>query len=197
MNISNKVDRRILKTKEAINKAFLELLADKDFEKITVNDISDGANLNRGTFYLHYTDKYDLLDRCIEDHHDNMVKVCSAQDSIAKDFDFVHSLLPVFQYFENNSMFFSSMLSNRSMPSFRDRMQKMILQGIREHMNMNDINQGMNQEVVAQFMASAFVGVIEWWLAAGRPHPPLFMAEQLWKLLERNQIYRMPSTDES
>ncbi|MDQ0917037.1 TetR/AcrR family transcriptional regulator [Paenibacillus sp. V4I5] len=53
-------------------------MADKDFEQITVNDISDRANLNRGTFYLHFTDKYNLLYRCIEDHLNNMIEVCSA-----------------------------------------------------------------------------------------------------------------------
>jgi AcrR family transcriptional regulator len=68
MTTGTKIDRRILKTKEAINKAFLELFSDKEFEQITINDIADRANVNRGTIYLHYTDKYDLLNKCIDDH---------------------------------------------------------------------------------------------------------------------------------
>ncbi|MBO7743093.1 TetR/AcrR family transcriptional regulator [Paenibacillus sp. MWE-103] len=67
-----KVDRRIIKTREAINKALIELMSEKSFENITINDIAEKANLNRGTLYLHYTDKYDLLDKCIKDHLGNL-----------------------------------------------------------------------------------------------------------------------------
>jgi AcrR family transcriptional regulator len=41
-------------------------LGERDFEQITINDIADRANVNRGTIYLHDTDKFDLLDQCIE-----------------------------------------------------------------------------------------------------------------------------------
>ncbi|NUU61943.1 TetR/AcrR family transcriptional regulator [Paenibacillus sp. JW14] len=47
------MDRRILKTRSAIKKAFIELMAEKKFEEITINQISERANLNRGTIYLH------------------------------------------------------------------------------------------------------------------------------------------------
>lgn len=62
------MDRRIQKTKDAIIKAFVELMAEKNFEQITINEIADRADVNRGTVYLHYVDKYDLLDQCIETH---------------------------------------------------------------------------------------------------------------------------------
>lgn len=63
-----KVDRRILKTQEALRKAVIELMADKNFDDITIQDIADQANLNRGTIYLHYQDKYDLLNQIMEAH---------------------------------------------------------------------------------------------------------------------------------
>ncbi|PTK65549.1 TetR/AcrR family transcriptional regulator, partial [Staphylococcus haemolyticus] len=56
-----KEDRRIRKTKSAIKRAFTDLLKKKDLDKITVQDISNQADINRGTFYLHYEDKYMLL----------------------------------------------------------------------------------------------------------------------------------------
>jgi AcrR family transcriptional regulator len=45
-----RVDRRIRKTREAINKAFIELMAERDFDKITINDIAERANMNREPF---------------------------------------------------------------------------------------------------------------------------------------------------
>lgn len=55
-------DPRVKRTKALIRQAFIEWLAVKDFEDITVQDIVDRAELNRATFYNHYQDKYELLD---------------------------------------------------------------------------------------------------------------------------------------
>ena len=56
------MDRRQQKTRAAILQACIDLLKEKDFRHITVGDIARRANINRGTFYLHFTDKYDMLD---------------------------------------------------------------------------------------------------------------------------------------
>ena len=63
-----KVDRRILKTQESLKKVVIELMTEKNFDDITIQDIADRANVNRGTIYLHYQDKFDLLDKVIEAH---------------------------------------------------------------------------------------------------------------------------------
>lgn len=55
-----KTDLRVVKTKDAIIKIFISLLEEKPFYKLTVQDIIDGALINRTTFYRHYLDKYDL-----------------------------------------------------------------------------------------------------------------------------------------
>lgn len=71
-----KVDRRVLKTKEAINKAFIQLLSEKSFDSITINDIAKSANINRGTVYLHFNDKYDLMDKVTENHLRGLTDSC-------------------------------------------------------------------------------------------------------------------------
>ena len=48
-----KEDRRVRKTRSAIKSSFIELLNEKELEKITIQDIADRADINRGTFYLH------------------------------------------------------------------------------------------------------------------------------------------------
>ena len=60
------MDRRVRKSQQAILEAFVGLLAEKDFERITMNEIAERADVNRGTVYLHYVDKFDLLDHCID-----------------------------------------------------------------------------------------------------------------------------------
>ncbi len=56
-----KVDIRVIKTKKAIENAFIEILGEKSFTKITIEEICKKANVNRMSFYNHYDDKYDLL----------------------------------------------------------------------------------------------------------------------------------------
>lgn len=57
------MDRRKKKTQKAIRKVMLELLDEKNIEAISILDITNQADINRGTFYLHYVDKYDMLEK--------------------------------------------------------------------------------------------------------------------------------------
>ena len=59
----HKEDRRIRRTKKLLKQALAQLMDEKEFKDITVRDITERADLNRGTFYLHYTDTYDILNK--------------------------------------------------------------------------------------------------------------------------------------
>ena len=67
LNESQKIDRRTRYTLMVIREAFYDLLEKKSFEKITVSDLCKQAQINRGTFYLHYEDKYALLTELIDE----------------------------------------------------------------------------------------------------------------------------------
>ncbi len=60
-----KLDPRVKRTRKLILRSFEDLLAEKGFETISVQDVTDKAEINRATFYAHFTDKYDLLDYSI------------------------------------------------------------------------------------------------------------------------------------
>ncbi len=60
--LSDKMDRRIVKTKRAIHRAFLGLIASKSYKEITVKDLAETAGVNRKTFYNHYKDIKELID---------------------------------------------------------------------------------------------------------------------------------------
>lgn len=64
--MGNRNDLRVKRTELYIKNAFLHLLNEQPFEKIQVNDIAQRAMINRSTFYLHYRDKYDLLEQLKE-----------------------------------------------------------------------------------------------------------------------------------
>jgi AcrR family transcriptional regulator len=181
--IMSKVDRRILKSQEAIQKAVIELMSEKDFDDITIQDISDKANVGRGTIYAHYADKFDLLDKLIETHI-NQLRYIFVSTS---EMDFIGGTLICLQYFESNYLFFSTMLASKGTPSFRRRfLEFLIEEGMKDVDIITGKNIGLSQDVIVQFFGTAYVGVVEWWIMNGMPYPPHVMAKQVGTLLERN-----------
>ena len=74
--MSNNEDLRVKKTKKLIKDSFLELLEEKGYSKVSVTDITNKAMINRNTFYLHYVDKEDLIDKLVfETYKENETKI--------------------------------------------------------------------------------------------------------------------------
>lgn len=177
-----KVDRRITKSQKAIKEAIIELMSEKNFDDITIQDISDRANVNRGTIYLHYTDKYDLLDKLMEEHINKMRET----SEWACEKEWIDATQIFFKYFESNYLFFSTMLASKGAPSFRRKFLQFLIEGFKDEVDITKgKNHGLNEDVLVKFAANAYVGVLESWLRDGMPTPPLIMAKELGILLER------------
>ncbi|WP_145018260.1 TetR/AcrR family transcriptional regulator [Paenibacillus sp. Y412MC10] len=177
-----KVDRRVVRTQEAIKKAFLELMAEKNFDNITIQDISDRANINRATVYLHYMDKFDLLDKIMEEHISNMSDFCESE----ADMEWIEATAHCMEYLEQNYLFFSTMLASEGARFFRTRFVQHNIEEFRKEVDVTQgKNLGQNEEVVAEFAANAYVGIVEWWLKNKMPYSPKEMAEKVGDLLER------------
>ena len=61
-----KLDPRVKRTRGLILQSFMEILPEKGFQTVSIQDITDRAGINRATFYAHFPDKYALLDRSIQ-----------------------------------------------------------------------------------------------------------------------------------
>lgn len=181
-----KTDRRILRTKQAITKSFLELFTEKAFEHITINEIAERANVNRGTVYLHFSDKYDLLDTCIEDHINALISLCKKDDRVSRGM--VQEPKPIFDYLHDHFPFFSAMFSNQRAFLFRDQLLKFISVNLMAKLDKLDNTPIIDNEIKAQFMASAFIGIVEWWIRHDMPQSTQFMADQVRTLFENNQL---------
>lgn len=177
------MDRRVLKTQEAIKNAFISLMSEKGFDHITIQNISDSANVGRRTVYHHYEDKFDLLDKLIGDHIGELRKLCES----ATDLDFVAANLIWFEYFESHFAFFSTMLKSKGAPYFRNRFLEFVMDELEGEVDVYEgKNKGLNKAILLRFFGTAIVGIMESYFKNQIPDPPKVVAEQVGLLLERN-----------
>ncbi|KIV73134.1 Transcriptional regulator, TetR family [Bacillus mycoides] len=178
-----KVDRRIIKSKEAIKNAFVELMAEKGFDKITVKDICNGANVGNRTFYLHYLDKFDLLDKLVVEHIEALKILCAP----LHDLSFREACIVWFQNMEQHYSFFSTMLVGKGSFAFRKHFFEYVIEQIKDDVDIIEgINKGFSEDMILTFFGSAIVGVVETYFMKGLPDSPEVVAEQLGLLLDRN-----------
>ncbi|MFJ5746966.1 TetR/AcrR family transcriptional regulator [Peribacillus frigoritolerans] len=179
----SRVDRRVQKSQEAIKNAFIELMSEKSFDHITIQDISDRANVGRRTIYDHYMDKFDLLDKLIEEHINQLRILCES----ASELNFVEGNLIWFEYFERNHSFFSTMLASKGAPAFRSHFLEFVIQELEGEVDVTEgKNQGLSKDLILKFFGAAIVEIVEVWFNNGLLEPTQVVAEQVGLLLDRN-----------
>jgi AcrR family transcriptional regulator len=179
----SKVDRRVQKSQEAIKNAFIELMSEKSLDHITIQNISDRANVGRRTIYDHYMDKYDLLEKLIEEHINELRKLCES----ASELDFVEGNLIWFEYFERNYSFFSTMLASKGAPAFRNHFLEFVIEELEGEVDVTEgKNQGLSKDLILKFFGAAIVEIVEAWITNGLSEPTQVVAEQVGILLDRN-----------
>ncbi len=91
-----KQDARITRTLQLIRTAFLELLAEKGFEQMTVQDILDKTLINRSTFYKHFANKNEVVKKIVEEVKQIVKERLQKRFSIPTE-DFIYSVRPIFE----------------------------------------------------------------------------------------------------
>ena len=120
-----KTDRRTLKTRKAIYDAMTSLLTEKELHKVTVQEITDIADINRATFYKHYLDIYDLYDKMEQDILIEWgMLVLELQDLRSQDF-----FDTLTRYVEKNANVFKMVFSENSPGQLRAKFER-ILDGL-------------------------------------------------------------------
>jgi Transcriptional regulator len=168
---------------------FVDILFEKGFDKITISDIADRANLNRGTIYLHYLDKFDLLDKCIESHVMLLFQYCA--NSTNKNINPI-AIQSIFEYLEKNFEIYQLFLKNDVAGYFHKRMYDSIKQITSEVILFNKDNSENANVASIQFLTSGFLGVLEWWLNNSMPCNVQQITEQLLLLFEPFSKHLLP-----
>jgi AcrR family transcriptional regulator len=95
----DKTDRRVSKTLKALKNALIVLIEEKELRKITVSDITKEANINRGTFYLHYLDIYDMVEKLEDEIINKIKKIVDSGNTLATNYLYLPTLVKIIEYF--------------------------------------------------------------------------------------------------
>lgn len=177
------LDPRVRRTRQLLRNALVELIQEKGYNDITVKDITERATLNRATFYLHYQDKGDLLAQGFEQvwqeltqrnplpvAPDGTLALEGTRTTVRSDFEHLHE----------DAEFYKVMLGEQGVPEFIHRMQDHVYESTADRLRsvLGGLPvQPVPIEIVLQFIASAYVGIMEWWLENDQPYTPQEMAD--------------------
>lgn len=186
------MDRRILKTNNLIRKALTDLMKQKTFDKITIKDLTEKADINRATFYLHYKDKYDLLEQY---QNDILKEIQTIIESVFKTFE--NQLIPIndantitpfltciYECFKENADFMEVILGNNGDLNFQIKFKNLIENLIvKISIDTNDSKCCIPIKYLIETAASIHIGIIHKWISDGMIETPSELADIVSKLV--------------
>lgn len=182
-------DRRVRRTYDALIAALIDLIVDKGFDKTTVQDILDRANVSRSTFYSHFANKDDLLVgqwTLFQLESDESADAGALPlPSTAHIFRHVGEQLPLYQSLKQSGTL------------------GMVLQVAREDMDQSlerifsqhrDAGHHLPEEpaFLSRFIAGAFISLMTYWLESGMRESPDGMDERFRRLADLNRSEPCP-----
>ena len=164
-----KLDPRVKRTRNLILGAFNDLLAEKSFDAISVQDVTEKAQINRATFYKHFVDKYELLDRWVERQfrHEIETRVLDACHYTSDNLRVL--ILTVCE-------FLSKVRTDcaQSQRQFEPMIEKQVKNQVYELLNiwLRKMNPPISTEIPATVAAWAIYGIASYW-STSRKRAPL------------------------
>lgn len=167
------MDRRIAKTRKALQQALADLLRDKPLEKIDVQEITELANTARVTFYRHYGTKEELLLDMIEQIYKSM-EAQVTDISIEQIFDFrlPPPSLMLFQFLAQDRAFYKKLFTGTVSGLVQQRLRQYIVHQITTRFSQSPRHANLPLFLISNYVASATIGNLMWWLADDLPYTP-------------------------
>ncbi|MBP2326311.1 AcrR family transcriptional regulator [Kibdelosporangium banguiense] len=149
------MDRRVRRTRELLWRSLVDLLLERGYDKVSVQDILDRADVGRSTFYAHYQNKDDLLTSRFEDLRADILKAADDDPT-----DVLGPLRAVFRYSGENRDLFQATVGKHepAMLVVRRGLTTVVADHLRTRIRTGDF------EATIAFVTSGLTGVLTWWL---------------------------------
>ncbi|PGL71308.1 TetR/AcrR family transcriptional regulator C-terminal domain-containing protein [Bacillus sp. AFS055030] len=197
MSIKNNLDPRVIRTRQLLQDALITLLSDKEFEAISVQDITKKANVNRATFYSHYEDKYQMVRQIVREKLVDLDKAMKNVDFSMYDQN-PHSLdemtlqsyFHLFDHIEKNSYFYKVLLKRQGPNIFRRKLYEVLSTTFETGFAFIQPKKNkylVPEDLLVSYVSGATLSVISFWVENDMPYTKKHMAEYLLKI-SRNGI---------
>lgn len=166
------LDRRALRTRAALRGALVELIAERGWDEIAVQDVCLRANIGRSTFYAHYPNKDALLVGGFEDLQAELQRQARAQRAPTRDagsvgFGFALGLI---EHAHEQRKLFKGLIGRRSGYVVQQRFREMVVRLVSHE--LPPTSDGLPREAVARWLSAAFVELLSWWVEQRTMLPP-------------------------
>ncbi len=183
---NNEQDRRILKTREAIQDALYSLMSEKQYNKITIQNIIDRANVGRSTFYSHFATKDELLLSSVEHFlqilNDYIKSYFESEGEKAR----IIPVVELFEHIKQNSRVIKGMYNAESSELFFERVQRFWNSQIEEYLSSKQTKGKKLKvpiEVLTNHISSTFIYMLKWWVDNKMPYSPIEMDQYFQELI--------------
>lgn len=176
-----KDDRRSLRTRNLLHNALIELMLEKPYDDITVQDIIDRANVGRSTFYGHFQDKEDLAVSGLEHALGQL-----GHPFEGRDFGEHAYISAMLRHVQEQQALFQALIRGRGIDLFLEKGQAFWSKKIEAHLREN-LPQGQEPEVplaiIVDYLSSALITMVKWWVDHKMPYSPERMEEIFLRLV--------------
>lgn len=179
-------------TKIQIKESFTKLLKEKGLDSLTISDIARDANINRGTFYLHYIDKYDLMEKLESDIIEELTQILLSDESenIDDPIEIIpyNSILKALYYVKSDFDFIKALTSNGGDPKFVEKFKKIIEQLVEIQIGKSEklkfSMKGLPADYANEILLSSTVAIVLLWIKKGGKESPEQIAGMIRKAVQ-------------
>lgn len=175
-------DRRVRRTRKRLHQALIDLVLEKGYHQVTVQDLTDRADVGRSTFYLHYGTKDDLLVGLLDRLVDDIGGDLDMEPSGAFPGGF--SALAVFRHVAANAHIFKALIGNGGIDLVERAALDLFTQRARSVLDPSDGSE-IPDEIRAAFLAGSLMALVAWWVENDLSHPPETMASAFNEMTSR------------
>lgn len=179
-------DRRVRRTRKQLQGALAALMREKELKDITVRELTELADVNRGTFYSHYRDLYDMREQMEQELFQQLTQVLSAYEADSMRGVLGPILTAVFQFVLDNREVFDSVLGSGGEEIFFRRLQELIYKlYLQEWDGFYDLGSGQGTNYYLEFVVSGVVGLVRAWIRGGMAESTQTMAALAEQMIAR------------
>ena len=180
--------RRRLQTRHLLMQTTMQLVLEKGFASVSIQDITDRADLGRGTFYIHFKDKDEVVWTAFQELFQGLEQQAHAQlDRRMPQVEY-YGLANIFQHADRNRDLYKVMFGGQGSARLTGRAQDFLANAFLDDIRQApapEVDFNVPHEIEAQLLAGVISRLLYWWLATPNKYSPEQMAAMTYEALYR------------